>query len=371
MRLRIVPITWHEKYRYTIGGLRVNGKRKRLFFETEAKAEEELRNLQIKARRQGQAGLDMPDALRAMAVDCARRLKPHGKTLADASAFLLHHLAAGQSARVDALVDDYLRALERGRLSAKHLGDVRRRLGRFREAFSGRPVRTISARELEEWVHGLHVNGNAPAAQTIVNWRSTLNAFFGWALRRKLVDFNPASAVSKPKVVRESPAIWTPEDLGKLLGGAPAELAPAIALGAFAGLRTAELLRLNWNEINLDRGLIEVKADKAKSARRRLVKVEPNLAAWLAPHCSKSGGLVWSIGWRSYHEATAQLSRELGLVWPENGLRHSFASYHLAHFQSAETLALQMGHTSARMIFDHYRELVSPQDAARYWEIQP
>jgi hypothetical protein len=30
-----------------------------------------------------------------------------------------------------------------------------------------------------------------------------------------------------------------------------------------------------------------------------------------------------------------------------------------------------MGHTSARMIFDHYRELVSPQDAARYWEIQP
>ena len=154
MRLRIKAITWHPRYRYTIGGLSVNGRRRRLFFETEKAAQEALRNLEIKARRQGQAGLDISDALRAMAVDCARRLKPHGKTIADATAFLLHHLADEQSDYVDALVDNYLRTLERGRLSTKHLGDVRRRLGRFREAFSGRPVRAISARELEEWVHG-------------------------------------------------------------------------------------------------------------------------------------------------------------------------------------------------------------------------
>ena len=34
-----------------VSRLQVNGKRKRLFFETEAEAEEELRNLQIKSRR--------------------------------------------------------------------------------------------------------------------------------------------------------------------------------------------------------------------------------------------------------------------------------------------------------------------------------
>ena len=164
MRLRIKTITWHPRYRYTIGGLSVNGRRKRLFFETEAAAQEELRNLEIKARRQGQAGLDIPDALRAMAVDCAQRLRPHGKTIADATTFLLHHLAAEQSAHVGALVDDYLRALERGRLSERHLIDVRRRLGRFQEAFTGRPVRTITARELEGWLYSLHGNGADPKA---------------------------------------------------------------------------------------------------------------------------------------------------------------------------------------------------------------
>jgi hypothetical protein len=43
----------------------------------------------------------------------------------------------------------------------------------------------------------------------------------------------------------------------------------------------------------------------------------------------------------------------------------------LAHFQSAETLALQMGHTSSRMIFEHYREVVTPQAAQLYWGIRP
>ena len=72
MRLRLASVTWHPRYRYSIGGLRVNGKRKRLFFETLREAQEALRNLQIKARSQGQAGLDISDSLRAMAADCAR-----------------------------------------------------------------------------------------------------------------------------------------------------------------------------------------------------------------------------------------------------------------------------------------------------------
>jgi integrase len=52
-------------------------------------------------------------------------------------------------------------------------------------------------------------------------------------------------------------------------------------------------------------------------------------------------------------------------------LRHSFASYHLAHFKNANELALEMGHTNSEMIFRHYRELVQPKEAARYWQITP
>ena len=57
-----------------------------------------------------------------------------------------------------------------------------------------------------------------------------------------------------------------------LLRAAPPELVPVLAIGAFGGLRTSELLRLEWSEIALERGFIEITAGKAKSSRRRLGK---------------------------------------------------------------------------------------------------
>jgi hypothetical protein len=52
-------------------------------------------------------------------------------------------------------------------------------------------------------------------------------------------------------------------------------------------------------------------------------------------------------------------------------LRHSFASYHLAHFRNANGLALELGHTDANLLFKHYRELVEPSEAAKFWAIAP
>ena len=57
--------------------------------------------------------------------------------------------------------------------------------------------------------------------------------------------------------------------------------------------------------------------------------------------------------------------------WPQNALRHSFASYHLAHFNDAALLALELGHTNSNLVFQHYRQLVKPKQAERYWKIAP
>ena len=64
---------------------------------------------------------------------------------------------------------------------------------------------------------------------------------------------------------------------------------PFWAIGAFAGLRRAEIERLTWSEVDFDADVIEVKASKSKTASRRLVTIQPNLREWLAPYRTRIG----------------------------------------------------------------------------------
>ena len=73
--------------------------------------------------------------------------------------------------------------------------------------------------------------------------------------------------------------------------------------------------------------------------------------------------------WRQYHAEINKLAKDCNLRWRAKALRHSFALYHLAQFQSSERLALAMGHSTSRMVFEHYREVVTPEAAGRYWVI--
>lgn len=77
--------------------------------------------------------------------------------------------------------------------------------------------------------------------------------------------------------------IYSPDELTKLLQAA-GDMTPFIAIGAFAGLRHAEIGRLDWSEIDLEDGFIEVKAIKSKTGERRLVPIHDNLKKWLQPY---------------------------------------------------------------------------------------
>jgi integrase len=57
--------------------------------------------------------------------------------------------------------------------------------------------------------------------------------------------------------------------------------------------------------------------------------------------------------------------------WPQNGLRHSFASYRLAATHDAPRVASELGHTSPKMLYSNYREIVLPEEAERYWKLVP
>ena len=58
------------------------------------------------------------------------------------------------------------------------------------------------------------------------------------------------------------------------------------------------------------------------------------------------------------------------MKWKSNGLRHSFASYRFAQIGDAGRVAGECGN-SAAVIHKHYRELVRPADAVKWFAVAP
>jgi integrase len=193
---------------------------------------------------------------------------------------------------------------------------------------------------------------------------------FAFGIKRGLLTENPITQIERKNVPPTETQIITPGELQRLLDAAPFQLIPALAISFFAGLRSAEILRLSWDDINLARKYIEVPAHKAKSAKRRLVSIEANLLEWLRPYAGMRGMVYPASQWM-FFDHIARLYRELGIPKPSNCGRHSYASYWLAQHYNSAVLAAHLGHTSSQLVFATYRELRSPEEALAYWSIRP
>ncbi len=355
----------HPRLKFVLN-YREGGKRKRQFFETkkEADAEAALKDAQLK--KSGTEGASIPSRLREMAKECAERLSAHGKTIADATDFFVSHLKATEkSCNASELVTELLTAKQADGVSGRYLSDLKNRLTRFSDDFNGKVVATITSAQIDDWLRGLAV---APVTRN--NFRRVLIVAFNFAKGRGYSLGNPADITAKAKVVDAPVGILSAKETTRLLNAATEETLPYFAIGAFAGLRSAELARLDWSNVDFESGLIEVTAKKSKTARRRFIKMQPNLVAWLAPYRLHTGSVL-PVNARKKLEAVRKAAKLFGESWSDNGLRHSFASYHLAAFNNSAALALEMGHTGTDMIFAHYRELVKPSAAEAYWSIKP
>ena len=353
----------HPRLKFVVHS-NVMGKRERKFFETKKEAESFAQIKEIELLNQGREGAAFSTDLRVMAQRADDILKPFNKTVLDAAEFYAKHLRTiSGSRRVADVVAELLAARMADGMSAAYLHDLRIRLGNFARTFGDKMIAGLTAKDISAWLRSLKVG---PVSRNTV--RRRLSTLFVFAKRQGYTAENPIADVEKARERDGEIEILTVAETARLMECAGVETLPYWTIGAFAGLRSAEIERLEWSEVDFDAGLIEVKASKSKTASRRLVTMQPNLREWLAPY-RKHRGSVCPIGLRKKLEADRDRAN-LREEWPSNALRHSFGSYHLAQFKDAAALALQMGNSPA-MIFKHYRELVKPKDAERYWQIKP
>ena len=308
---------------------------------------------------------DLPLDAVAIEYSEARKLLD-GVPLLDAVRFYAgHHRRGIKRKAVAAAVDEMIARKTAKGVSDVYLRDLRYRLGVFKEGFHC-DVSALAPDDVARFFDGL---GLSPRSYN--NFLRTLRTFFGFAQRHGWLskEADLLERVEKRTEKQVPVEIFTPLELATLLKSASPEVAPCVVLAAFAGLRSAEILRLDWADIERHPGFIEVAAHKAKTATRRVVPVSDNLSRWLAI-APRNGTHLWPHSKDGFFKAMRRSADDAKLKWKHNALRHSFISYRLAEIQDVNRVALEAG-TSPQMIFRHYRELATPEQAKTWFSIVP
>jgi integrase len=318
-------------------------------------------------------------ALDAAAQEYADARKVLGDfSLAEAAKFYMRHHGRGICPKpvAEAVAEMIAAKTEKG-VSAAYLADLRYRLGAFAGGFRCN-VNAILPDDIRSFLEGMRL-----APRGFNNMLTTIGTFFAFARDRGWLsrEAELLAGIEKRREKAVPVEIFTPAEMGALLSHCSKELKPCLALAAFAGLRAEEILRLDWADLERRPGFIEVSADKAKTAARRLVPIAANLAHWLAISSHRSGR-VWphSKPWffesirdtvkRINTERAKRKPKEPAFAWKANALRHSFISYRVAEIQDVNRVALEAGN-SPKMIFQHYRELCTPTEARTWFALAP
>ena len=310
-------------------------------------------------------GVNLLEAVREY-VRCRELIDGTGSTLLGiATDHANAHSLRQRSLTLRALKDRFLADPETKKRSKIYLDDLCYRWRRFEDHFGAETIVTdITTEKVREWLNSLPVSD-----LTKGNFHRNISPVFSYATYAGLLPENPLRKVRKPTVASaDSVTVFTPGQMRALLKAAPAEWLPVLALAGFAGLRPEELRRLIWDDIDMDSGFIEVKASKSKTGQRRLVTISPTLRAWLKPYAKREGAIV-PRNERKLRLAAMKTAKIE--AWPVDVLRHSFASYHLAAHGSIDGTALELGHSSTKMLFKHYREAVKPDAAKAWWALLP
>jgi integrase len=247
--------------------------------------------------------------------------------------------------------------------SDRYTSDLTTRLKRFSDSYAV-DISTVTGPEIQQWLNKL-----GGSEQTVKNYRTVLFTLFKFAAQNGYIikGSNPVAETETISAPGGAIEIYSPGDIAALLKAASFEFLPFLALGAFAGLRAAEIQRLDWQDIR--DGFVHVAAEKAKTRSRRIVPILPALSAWLKPYADKTGN-VWKLGPNVLRRVRAEAAEKAKTPWKDNALRHSFISYRLAETQDAAKVALEAGN-SPGVVFRHYREIVKPIEATAWFSIMP
>ena len=271
-------------------------------------------------------------------------------------------MVAEQRSLRDAVEDYVSDCIKRG-LKDRSVSAIRLTVEPFAESFSSTSVDEVTEAHIGQWI-----DRHSWSPQTVNNALLRLGGFFRWAQERGWTNSIPIRKSHRRKVERDTPPIFSPDQVRRLMNVAFSRdkgIACLLAVQFFAGLRPAEAAdpeRSGLDKVDLETRELWVKGKVER--QRRIVKISDNLKAWI-----EACGEWAQTNVRRRLEAVRKAAE---IEWAHDVTRHSFASYHLAAYHNAAKTAHEMGHSgNSQMLWQHYRAVVRKAEADQFWSIAP
>jgi integrase len=220
-------------------------------------------------------------------------------------------------------------------------------------------------------------DGEAVSAKTRDHFLAAAKMLCGYAQQRSFISagghaFSAFKGIAKPGVVET----FTLAEMREILKATPEEWLPFVTIGAFAGVRVAEIGRLTWDAIRWEENEIVLAAAITKTGHPRNVPMEPNLRAWLLPLAKRVGRIYPHATESGFENAVGEKLHEYlvknveGFQWKDNGLRHSYGSYLYGRERNINYVRACMGNTE-KMVMRYYNDPKTEAEGKSYFQIQP
>lgn len=364
----------------------ISGKRERKFYKTKGLAEIEAERLKALLNQWGSQSRRIPADLAQDALRAYELLNEKGfseSLCAVAKSFIDKAEEKRASVSFDAARAAY--AKTRKGLSYSYLHAAERILDKI-----GSEIGSINLRDLtgETVERALEKHFRTPQSFDLA--LRTLSPLFTMASKRSpaWIDKNPCAAIQKRSRGRKAPVtVLSVKEARKVISSCrdfsnDSKIPPllrvdasdaiyAVCIMLFAGVRPAEIKRLEWKDVDLEAGTLFISNVKAKTDRSREIAMPTTLIAWLHQFDPNEElkGFICPKNWDRKIKAIRYYSgiSKTG----KDQLRKTFASYHLQAFGDVNLTRGIMGHETSDVLFTNYRNAVRKKDALEFWEILP
>jgi integrase len=219
----------------------------------------------------------------------------------------------------------------------------------------------VTTADIEAWLSKW--NG----VQYRATWLNRINTLFSFARKRDYITKNPCDKIERPTIEKRVPKILTPAEAIIAYRSCPHDCRAWVVLCLWCGLRPSEAARILWEDINLEQGTITVRVSKVR--RYRIVNMPACAVELLRPLAESSGAIAPHQ--TTLRRALRYMRRGLNFErWPQDIMRHTAASYHLAITGDAGKVATMLGN-SPQILLTHYNGVAMLDAAKEFFKVIP